>query len=145
VLEKAAAGIALYGASHRIVAAVFVRLLLLLPSGGSVRVRYWLRWRCGMCAVMEKHLGGVLSIGLIVNEVAEMAVSELVAEPEERRVVEMSSEILRGVGEIAAFLGVHRKTVTKAIKAGLPVAPLGLGLATTKRLALEWFEKQVGG
>jgi len=81
----------------------------------------------------------------MVSEVAETAVSESVAEPEERRVVEMSSEILRGVGEIAAFLGVHRKTVTKAIKAGLPVAPLGLGLATTKRLALEWFEKQVGG
>jgi len=48
VLERAAAVIALYGASHRIVGAVVVRLLLLLPSGGSVRVRYWLRWRCGI-------------------------------------------------------------------------------------------------
>jgi hypothetical protein len=62
-----------------------------------------------------------------------------------RPVVEETPEILHGVAAIARFFGVHKRTVTAMIKAGLPVAPLGLGLATTKRLALEWFEKQVGG
>ena len=54
-----------------------------------------------------------------------------------------SAEILRGVREIAAFFRVHRKTVTAMVKDGLPVIPFGQGLATTRRLALAWFEKQV--
>jgi len=56
-----------------------------------------------------------------------------------------SADILRGVREIAAFFRVHRKTVSAMVKDGLPVMPFGQGLATTRRLALEWFEKQVGG
>ena len=56
-----------------------------------------------------------------------------------------SADILRGVREIAAFFRVHRKTVSAMVKEGLPVMPFGQGLATTRRLALEWFEKQVGG
>src|SRR5262245_17350201 len=54
--------------------------------------------------------------------------------------VEQSDEILRGLADIAAFFGVERKTASGLVKAGLPVARLGLPLVTTRRLAIEWLE-----
>jgi hypothetical protein len=88
------------------------------------------------------------------SEGVDVAVSESVAEVRrvlagsrrvERPVVEPSTEILRGVREIAAFLRVHRKTVTTLIKAGLPVMPFGQGMVTTRQLLLRWVERQVSG
>jgi hypothetical protein len=58
--------------------------------------------------------------------------------------VETSGELLRGLAAIARFLGVNSRTAGHLIKRGLPTARLGLPVATTKRLALEWFESQCG-
>jgi hypothetical protein len=54
--------------------------------------------------------------------------------------VPLSDEILHGLPSISSFMGVNPKTATGFIKAGLPVMRLGLRLATTRRLCIEWLE-----
>jgi hypothetical protein len=49
-------------------------------------------------------------------------------------------DLLIGLDAIAEFMRVNRKTISRFIREGLPVMRLGLPLATTKRLAVEWIE-----
>jgi hypothetical protein len=49
-------------------------------------------------------------------------------------------DLLIGLDDIASYLRVNRKTISRFIREGLPVMRLGLPLATTKRLAVEWIE-----
>jgi hypothetical protein len=50
------------------------------------------------------------------------------------------SDLLIGLDDIAAFMRVNRKQVSRFIREGLPAVRVGLPLVSTRKLVIAWIE-----
>jgi hypothetical protein len=51
-------------------------------------------------------------------------------------------DLLIGLDDIASYLRVNRKMVSRFISQGMPAARVGLPLVSTRKLVIEWIEQR---